>query len=88
MRSWEAAKKNPNAAVDAALKAKADLNRQSTYDQMLVDFELLDSPNSKGRIGMGAKADWDQTLTLLRQYRELDTKEPWTTFHTNEFVPQ
>ena len=88
VRSWEAAKKNPNAAVDAALKAKADLNRQSTYDQMLVDFELLDSPNSKGRIGLGAKADWDQTLALLKQYRELDTKEPWTTFHTNEFLPQ
>ena len=88
VRSWEAAKKNPNAAVDAALKAKADLNRQSTYDQMLVDFELLDSPTSKGRIGLGAKADWDQTLALLKQYRELDTKEPWTTFHTNEFLPQ
>ena len=88
VRSWEAAKKNPNAAVDAALKAKADLNRQSTYDQMLVDFELLDSPNSKGKIGLGAKADWDQTRALLKQYRELDTKEPWTTFHTNEFLPQ
>ena len=87
-RSWEAAKKNPGAAVDAAMKAKPDLNRQSTYDQMLVDFELLDSPNSKGKIGLGAKADWDQTLSLLKQYRDLDTKEPWTTFHTNEFVPQ
>ncbi len=88
VRSWEAAKKNPGPAVDAAMKAKPDLNRQSTLDQMLVDFELLDSPNSKGKIGLGSKADWDQTLGLLRQYRELDTKEPWTTFHTNEFVPQ
>jgi hypothetical protein len=70
------------------MKAKADLNRQSTLDQMMVDFELLDSANSKGKIGLGAKADWDQTINLLRQYRDLDTKEPWTTFHTNEFVPQ
>ena len=88
VRSWEEARKNPNAAVDAAMKAKPDLNRQSTMDQMMVDFELLDSPNSKGKIGMGAQADWDQTLTLLKQYRELDTKEPWTTFHTNEFLPR
>jgi NitT/TauT family transport system substrate-binding protein len=88
VRSWEEAKKNPGPAVDAAMKAKPDLNRQSTLDQMLVDFELLDSPNSKGKIGLGSKADWDQTLGLLRQYRELDTKEPWTTFHTNDFVPQ
>jgi NitT/TauT family transport system substrate-binding protein len=88
VRSWDAAKKNPGAAVDVAMKVKPDLNRQSTLDQMMVDFELLDSVNSKGKIGLGAKADWDQTIGLLRQYRELDTKEPWTTFHTNEFVPQ
>jgi len=86
VRSWEEAKKNPNAAVDAAMKVKPDLNRQSTMDQMMVDFELLDSPNSKGKVGMGAKADWDQTITLLKQYRDLSTNEPWTTFHTNEFL--
>ena len=86
--SWEAAKKNPNAAVDAAMKVKSDLNRQSTMDQMMVDFELLDSPNSKGKIGMGAKADWDQTIALLKLYRDLSTSELWTTFHTNEFLPK
>ncbi len=88
IRSWEEARKNPNAAVDAAMKVKSDLNRQSTLDQMMVDFELLDSPNSKGKIGMGAQADWEQTISLLRQYRDLDTKAPWTTFHTNEFLPR
>jgi len=88
VRSWEEAKKNPNAAVDSAMKVKPDLNRQSTMDQMMVDFELLDSANSKGRIGVGAKADWDQTITLLKQYRDLATTEPWTSFHTNEFLPK
>ena len=29
-----------------------------------------------------------QTLNLLKQYRELKTDQPWTAFHTNEFVPQ
>ena len=76
VRSWEEAKKNPGAAVDAAMKVKPDLNRQSTLDQLMVDIELLDSANSKGKIGLGAQADWDQTLALLKQYRELDTKEP------------
>ena len=88
VRSWEEAKKNPNAAVDAAMKVKPDLNRQSTLDQMMVDIELLDSSNSKGKVGMGAKADWDQTIALLKQYRDLSTNEPWTTFHTNEFLPK
>jgi NitT/TauT family transport system substrate-binding protein len=86
IRSWEEAKINPGAAVDAALKVKPDLNRQSTLDQLMVDIELLDSPNSKGRIGWGAQADWDQTLTLLKKYRGLETSQPWTAFHTNEFV--
>jgi NitT/TauT family transport system substrate-binding protein len=88
IKSWEEAKKNPGAAVDAALKVKPDLNRQSTLDQLMVDIELLDSKNSKGRIGWGAQADWDQTLTILKQYRDLKTDQPWTAFHTNEFLPQ
>jgi NitT/TauT family transport system substrate-binding protein len=87
VKSWEEAKKNPGAAVDAALKVKPDLNRQSTLDQLMVDIDLLDSKNSKGRIGWGAQADWDQTLALLRNYRDLQTDKTWTTFHTNEFLP-
>jgi len=87
VRSWEESKKNPKAAVEAALKVKPDLNAASTLDQMLVDFELLDSANSKGRIGFGAQKDWEQTLDLLKQYRELQTNQPWTAFHTNEFMP-
>jgi len=85
-KSWEEAKKNPGAAVDAALKAKPDLNRESTQEQLMVDIELLDSPNSKGRIGWGAQADWDQTIDLLKKYRDLKTDQPWTAFHTNDFV--
>jgi NitT/TauT family transport system substrate-binding protein len=88
VKSWEEAKKNPGAAVDAALKAKPDLNRQSTLEQLMVDIELLDSPNSKGRIGWGAQADWDQTIDLLKKYRDLKTDQSWTAFHTNEFVAQ
>ncbi len=87
VKSWEEAKKNPGAAVDSALKVKPDLNRQSTLDQLMVDIELLDSKNSKGKIGLGAQADWDQTLALLKNYRDLQTDKTWTTFHTNEFLP-
>lgn len=88
VKSWEAAQENPEAAVDAAMKVKSDLNRQSTLDQMKVDFELLNSPNSKDRIGWGAEADWTQTIDLLKKYRDLQTAQDWTAFHTNEFLPQ
>src|SRR5205814_9012846 len=88
IKSWEEAKKNPGAAVDAALKVKPDLNRQSTLKQLQVDIDLLDSKNSKGRIGWGAQADWDQTLAILKNYRDLQTDKAWTAFHTNEYLPQ
>ncbi|HTM58913.1 MAG TPA: ABC transporter substrate-binding protein, partial [Burkholderiales bacterium] len=87
VRSWEEARKNPEAAVDATMKVKPDLNRASQLDQLKVDIELLDSPNSKGRIGLGAEKDWDQTIALLKQYRDVATDKPWTAFHTNEFLP-
>jgi NitT/TauT family transport system substrate-binding protein len=88
VKSWEEAKKNPGAAVDATLKVKPDLNRQSQLEQLMVDIELMDSKNSTGRVGWGAQGDWDQTLALLKQYRELKTDQPWTAFHTNEFLPK
>ena len=88
VKSWEDARKNPGLAVDAAMKAKPDLNRQSTLDQLMVDIDLMDSKNSKGKVGWGAQADWDQTLAILKNYRELSTDRGWTTFHTNEFLPQ
>ena len=88
VKSWEEAKKNPGAAVDAAMKVKPDLNRQSTLDQLMVDIDLLDSKNSKGKIGLGAQADWDQTLAILKNYRDLSTDKKWTDFHTNDFVPK
>jgi NitT/TauT family transport system substrate-binding protein len=87
-RSWDESKKNPEAAVDAGLKAKADLNRQSTLDQLKVDIELMDSPNSKGRTGWGDQKDWEETIALLKQYRDVATDQPWSAFHTNEFLPK
>jgi NitT/TauT family transport system substrate-binding protein len=87
VRSWEEAKKNPGDAVDATMKVKPDLNRASQLDQLKVDIELMDSPNSKGRVGWGDQRDWDQTLALLKQYRDVQTDKPWTAFHTNEFLP-
>jgi len=87
-RAWDEAKKNPDAAVDVAMKVKPDLNRQSTKDQMLVDFELMDSANVKGQTGLGHEKDWSQTIDLLKRYRGLETQLNWTAFHTNEFLPR
>jgi NitT/TauT family transport system substrate-binding protein len=86
--SWEAAMAQPEAAVEAALKAKPDLNAPSTLDQLKVDIELLRSPASPDRIGYGAEVDWQRTIDLLEKYRGLETDKDWTAFHTNQFVPE
>jgi len=88
VRSWDETKKNPEAAVDATMKVKPDLNRASQLDQLKVDIELMDSANAKGRTGWGDQKDWDQTIALLKQYRDVQTDKPWTAFHTNEFLPK
>src|SRR5436305_6691271 len=88
VRSWDETKKNPQAAVDATMKVKPDLNRASQLDQLKVDIELMASANSKGRTGWGDQRDWDQTIALLKQYRDVATDKPWTAFHTNEFLPK
>jgi NitT/TauT family transport system substrate-binding protein len=88
-RSWEEAKKNPAAAVDAALKVKPDLNKESTLKQLQVDLDLLESPATKGKgIGFAAESDWETTKRLLVEYRDLKTDKPATAFFTNEFLPQ
>jgi NitT/TauT family transport system substrate-binding protein len=89
VRSWQAALDDPEAAVDAALKVKPDLNRESTLKQLEVDLSLLFSPNTEGKgIGFAADEDWEHTQTLLTEYRELKTDRPATSFFTNEFLPQ
>ena len=55
---------------------------------MVVDFDLMDSPNVKGQIGLGHEKDWTQTIDLLKKYRGLETSLNWTAFHTNEFLPK
>jgi NitT/TauT family transport system substrate-binding protein len=89
VRSWEAAQEDPEAAVDAALKVKPDLNRESTLKQLQVDLDLLFSPNTQDQgIGHGAPEDWQHTKELLTQYRDLQTDREATSFYTNEFLPQ
>ena len=86
-RSWQAAIDDPQAAVDAALKVKPDLNSTTLLTQLTTTITLLESPNTKGKpIGYGAEADWEKTKELLTEYRDLETDKAASSFHTNEFV--
>ena len=77
-RSWEEAKKNPEAAVDATMKVKPDLNRASQLDQLKVDIELLElaelqGPHRLGRPeGLGPDHRAAQTVSRRRDRQALD----------------
>jgi len=89
IRSWEAAKQDPAAAVRAALKVKPDLNASSTEDQLRTNLDELFSKNSKGQqVGYSSPEDWNHTLALMKKYRDMQTDLPATSFYTNDFMPK
>jgi NitT/TauT family transport system substrate-binding protein len=89
VRAWDTALKDPKAAVEAGMRAKAGLDRDLMLRQLTVGFGLMESANTKGYgVGVSSKADWDQTLELMKTYRDLKTDLPSTAFFTNDFLPK
>jgi NitT/TauT family transport system substrate-binding protein len=88
-RSWEAAIKDPGAAVDALLKVRPDLNRDSQIGQLKADISFIASPANKGKpFGYSAPEDWDRTMNILKEYRDLKTDKPASAFYTNAYLPK
>jgi NitT/TauT family transport system substrate-binding protein len=88
-KSWAAAQKDPDAAVNALLKAKPGLDFESQKNQLVADLPNLYSPATEGKpIGWGALSDWESTEKLLKQYGNLETDKPASAFFTNDYLPQ
>lgn len=87
-RSWEAARKNPEAVMPALKKVKPDFDTERGLGQLKVMIALMDTPNTKGKpAGFHAEKDWADMLALLKNYRDLKTDLQPTSFFTNQFVP-
>ncbi len=88
-KSWAAARQDPNAAINALLKAKPSLDFESQKNQLVTDLPNLYSPATEGKpIGWGALSDWESTKMLLKQYGNLETDKPASAFFTNDFLPK
>ena len=88
-KSWAAAQKDPDAAINALLKAKPGLDFESQKNQLVADLPNLTSPATEGKpIGWGAPSDWAATEKLLKQYGNLETEKPASAFFTNDYLPQ
>lgn len=88
-KSWQAAKDDPDAAINALLKAKPTLDFQSQKNQLVTDLPNIWSPATQGKpIGWGALSDWEATEKLLKQYGNLETDKPASAFFTNDYLPK
>jgi NitT/TauT family transport system substrate-binding protein len=88
-KAWTAARQDPDAAINALLKAKPGLDFESQENQLVADLPNLYSPATEGKpIGWGALSDWESTEKLLKQYGNLETEKPASAFFTNDYLPQ
>lgn len=88
-RSFEAAEREPEAAIAAGIRVKADMDRELSLAQLRAGLPLVRSARGQGRpIGWMAPEDWAETLTLMREFQELRTELPVDAFFTNGFLPQ
>jgi len=87
-RSFELAEREPEAAVAAGRRVKADMDRDLSLAQLRAGLPLVRSARGADRpIGWMAPEDWAETLTLMREYQDLRTELPADAFFTNAFLP-
>jgi NitT/TauT family transport system substrate-binding protein len=88
-RGWEAAAKEPDAAVAASLKLYPDLSKDLLREGLKISLEeQLHTPRTKGRpVGWMDEDDWKQMLDVLKTYGGLTPKEP-SAYYTNQFIAQ
>ena len=86
-QGWEAAAKEPDAAVEASLKLYPDLSRDLLREGIRVSLEeQLHTERTKGHpIGWTDERDWREMLEVLKSYSGVTPKEP-AAYYTNQFV--
>ena len=87
--SFDLAMADPGAAIDAGLKAKPDLDRTLSLDQLKAGLALVKGPKGPTQpVGWMAEQDWNDTLALMKEFQELKTDMPVGAFWTNEYLPK
>lgn len=74
-RSWEAAIAEPEAAIAAAAKAKPGINEAILRAQFDASVSLIPPPDgSEMPFGIAPAEYWEQTVDILKEFRELKTE--------------
>lgn len=91
IRGFEAAVKDPDAAVEAAaamfptvVRPKKAINK----NELLAGLRLLAAPGTEGRpLGWTSAKNWQESFDLLKDNAGLDPKIPVTAYYTNDYLP-
>ncbi len=88
-RGWDAAVKDPEAAVQAIMKLFPASDPALLRDGLrIVLSEQLHTPASAGKpIGWTAESDWSAMLDVLAKYANVKPKE-LSAYYSNAFIPQ
>jgi NitT/TauT family transport system substrate-binding protein len=82
-RGWQEARKEPNAAIDAMMKAFPDTNRRFLELGLPMVFEHMQSPAAKGKPpGWTAEEDWKTTLEVMKS-AGLEGDRPPSSYYRN-----
>ncbi|MBN3801924.1 ABC transporter substrate-binding protein [Paraburkholderia sp. Ac-20336] len=83
-RSWEAALKEPDAAVNALMKiSTTPLNIKVVRDSLHVFQGLATNTSPTGYMN---PTDMEKTLDIMKRYAGVKTDLPATAFYTNQFI--
>jgi len=86
-QSIDAARANPDAAIDSLLKRAPTLNRKVVTRVLVLSFDLLEPDWAKGKpFGWISPEVMASSQDLLLQYGAIKTKRPVADYFTNEFV--
>jgi NitT/TauT family transport system substrate-binding protein len=88
-KGWQAAAKDPEAAVQAAVKLFPDVDPKLLLGGLkIVISDQLHTPATAGKpIGWTAESDWKAMLNMLEKYSQVNPK-PVSTYFTNKFIAQ
>ena len=83
------AEKDPAAAIAAGLKIKPDMDKDLALKQLNAGLKLTRSRAAPAApIGQMLPADWEMTLSLMKEYQELKTDFKADAFYTNDLLPK
>lgn len=89
IRSFEAAIKDPEAAIKAGQKVKPDLETGLSLEQLKVGIGLMKTESTKGLpTGYFALKDWEDTVELMKKYMALETPMKAQDFFSNDYMPK